>query len=90
MVKRVLKPTFMPTDPPTHLFRTGAHSQKVFFTRVDKSLSMRHFQVYETGWPYGSGGFVKRSIAAFAIFMGGRHFAGTTFGNRFKAILVKV
>lgn len=88
-VKRLLKPTFMPTDPPTHLFRTSAHPQKAFFTRVDESLSMRHFQVYETGWPYGSGGFVKRSIAAFAIFMGGRRFAGTTFGNRFKAILVK-
>lgn len=90
MVKRLHKPTLMPNDPPTHLLRTNAHAQKTFFTLVDKSLSMRHWQVYETGWPYGSGGFVKRSIAAFAIFMGGRHFAGTTLGNRFKAILVKV
>ncbi len=88
-VKRVLKPTLMANDPPTHLFRTNACSQKTFFTWVDKSLSIRHWQVYETGWPYGSGGFVKRNIAAFAIFVGGRRFTGTTFGNRFKAILVK-
>lgn len=88
-VKRLIKPTFMFNDPPTHLFRTGAHSQKAFFTRVDKGLSMSHWQVYETGWPYGSGGLIKRGIAALAVLMGGRHFAGVTFGNRFKVILVK-
>jgi len=89
MIKQLLKPTLMPNDPPTHLFRTNAHSQKKFLTRVDKNLSIRHWQVYETGWPYGSGGFVKRCIAAFALLLSGRRFLGVTFGNRFCALLVK-
>lgn len=88
-VKRLVKPTFVPDDPPTHLFRTNANAQKAFFTRVDYGLSMRHWQVYETGWPYASGGLMKRSIASLAVWIDGRHFGGTTFGNRFKAILVK-
>ena len=87
-VKRLVKPTLLPDDPPTHLFRTNADAQKAFFARVNPSLSVRHWEVYETGWPYESGGFAKRSIAVFAIFMGRRSFAGATFGNRFKAILV--
>ena len=87
-VKRLVKPTFLPDDPPTHLFRTNADAQKAFFARVDPGLRVCHWQVYETGWPYASGGFAKRCIAMFAIFMGRRRFAGTTFGNRFKTILV--
>ena len=89
IAKRLLKPTFISNDPPTHLFRTNAQSQKAFFTQIDKSLNMRHWQVYETGWPYKSGGFLKQTIAAFASCIGGRRFKGVTFGNRFKAILVK-
>jgi len=89
MVKRFINPTLMPCDPPIHLFRANAHSQKTFFNWVDKSLSIRHWQVYETGWPYGSGGFIKGSIAAFAVFLSGRRFLGVTFGNRFSALLVK-
>ncbi len=88
-VKRLLKPTFTPNFPPTMLFRTDAQSQKAFFTRLSKGLSMVHWEVYDTGWPYASGGLIKRRIAALAVFMSGRHFSGATFGNRFKAILVK-
>jgi 2-polyprenyl-3-methyl-5-hydroxy-6-metoxy-1,4-benzoquinol methylase len=87
--KRVLKPTFVSNHPPTHLFRTDANSQRAFFTRVDRSLSMRHWKIYETGWPYRGGSLIKRGIASVAVSMGGLHFAGATFGNRFKAILVK-
>jgi 2-polyprenyl-3-methyl-5-hydroxy-6-metoxy-1,4-benzoquinol methylase len=90
MVKRILKPNFMPHDPPTHLFRTGANSQKAFFMRLDNKLNIRYWQVFETGWPYlGSGGWIKRRVAALAVFMSGRQFFGFSFGNRFTAILVK-
>ncbi len=88
-VKRLIRPTFMSSHTPTHLFRTDAKAQKGFFTRVDSNLSLGFWQVYETGWPYASGGLIKRSIAAVAVLMGGRKFARTTFGNRFKAILTK-
>jgi len=87
--KRVLNPAFISHDPPTHLFRTSAESQRTFFTHFDKMLAMRYWQVYETGWPYKSGGLIKRIISVISEMMGGRHFAGVTFGNRFKVILLK-
>lgn len=90
MVKRILNPSQMANDSPTHLFRTCANSQKAFFKRVDEGLSMQYWKVYETGWPYyRSGNLIKKTIAVFAILIGGRNFAGFTFGNRFKAIMVK-
>ena len=88
-VKRLIKPAFISNNPPTMLFRTDAHSQKTFFNRVDKSLILQYWQVYETGWPYRGGGLIKGSIAALAAVVGGHNFWGVTFGNRFKAILVK-
>jgi hypothetical protein len=90
MVKRILKPSHMANDSPTHIFCTCANSQKAFFKRVDKGLSMRYWQVNETGWPYyRSGNLIQRSIALLAIQMSGSNFAGVTFGNRFKSIMVK-
>lgn len=88
-LKRLVITNFLSNDPPTHLFRTDANAQKAFFNRVDPRLKVCHWQIYETGWPYAQGGFVKRCIAVFAIFIGGRRIAGITFGNRFKAILLK-
>lgn len=87
--KRLVKPAFLSDHTPTHLFRTDANAQRAFFARMNPSLTERHWQVYETGWPYASGGLIKRRIAALAVLIGGHNFAGATFGNRFKAILVK-
>jgi hypothetical protein len=86
MVKRIVNPSFTSSDPPTHLLRTNVLSQRDFLKRVDKSMSMRHWEVYETGWPYSNGNITKRAIALLAIWLGGRNIAGVTFGNRFKAI----
>jgi 2-polyprenyl-3-methyl-5-hydroxy-6-metoxy-1,4-benzoquinol methylase len=87
--KRVFNPTFVSNDPPTHLVRTSAQSQRKFFTHFDKMLTMRCWQVYETGWPYNNGGLIKRSISVISEIIGGCQFAGVTFGNRFKVILLK-
>jgi SAM-dependent methyltransferase len=89
VLKHVLKPDFLSNHPPTHLFRASATGQRAFFLRVSDRLTTSHWQVYETGWPYSRGGLIKRSIAALAVFLGGRKLAGATFGNRFKAILRK-
>jgi len=88
-LKHFLKPKFMPNDPPTHLFRTNAHSQKAFLMRVNQGLTMCHWQIYETGWPYKSGGVIKSYIAKSAIFLSGRHIKDMTYGNRFKALMLK-
>lgn len=90
VVKRLFKPTFLSSHPPTHLFRTDAAAQKSFFENLNPRLTMNHWEVYESGWPYVRGGVIKRSISALAVLMGGREFAGMTFGNRFKAILIKL
>lgn len=90
MLKRFLKPKFIANDPPTHLFRTNWYAQRTFFARFEKNLNILYWEVDETGWPYKAGGFIKQSISACATFLGGRKFAGITFGNRFKAILLKI
>lgn len=82
-IKLMARPAFIAGHPPTHLFRTGAKQQLAFFTRVDTSLSLQHWHIYETGWPYASGGKIKRAIAGLAIRLGGKRLFGSTFGNRF-------
>jgi hypothetical protein len=49
---------------------------------------LKHWQIYETGWPYASGGAIKRAIAALATALGGRRIFGSTFGNRFRGVFV--
>jgi 2-polyprenyl-3-methyl-5-hydroxy-6-metoxy-1,4-benzoquinol methylase len=87
--KRLLNPKFLSNHKPTHLFRTNADAQLDFFKRVCTGFSIIHWHIYETGWPYSNGGFIKSTIARFAALIGGRNVAGVTFGNRFKIILVK-
>jgi hypothetical protein len=62
--------------------------QMAFFTRVYPSLRLKHWQIYETGWPYARGGFIKRVISSCANLLGGRQLFGSTFGNRFSGIFV--
>ena len=88
-VKRLLRPDFIAYNPPTHLFRTSANSQYVFFNQFKPRLLMRHWDVHETGWPYISGGVIKRIIAHVAIFLGKRTFFHINFGNRFRGIFMK-
>jgi glycosyltransferase involved in cell wall biosynthesis/SAM-dependent methyltransferase len=84
--KRLVRPGFVASHPPTHLFRTGARQQLAFFSRVEPGLELKHWQVYETGWPYAEGGVIKRAIAAIAIRVGGKKALGMTFGNRFRGV----
>jgi 2-polyprenyl-3-methyl-5-hydroxy-6-metoxy-1,4-benzoquinol methylase len=87
--KRLFKPRFLSNHKPTHLFLTNAEAQLDFFKRVCKDCSIIHWDIYETGWPYSNGGFIKSTIARLAILIGRRQFAGVTLGNRFKVILLK-
>lgn len=89
-LKRQLRPGFMASHPPTHLLLTDAASQLNFFDRLNPTMRLVAWTVEETGWPYADGGRVKRLIALCARAMGGRSLAGTMFGNRFKAVLVKL
>lgn len=85
-MKHGLRPNFVGSGKPTHLFRTGGHQELAFFKRVEPGPELLHWQIFETGWPYDSGNVVKRFIAKAAILMSGKTIAGMTFGNRFTVI----
>lgn len=86
-LKRIFKPGFVASHPPTHLFRTHAAAQKLFFERLGPDYELVAWSMQETGWPYSSGGLVKRCIAAFSRCIGGMRLGRSTFGNRFRAII---
>lgn len=84
--KRLLRPGFVATDAPVHLFRTNARAQADFFTQRFPELKCIRLGVFETGFPYSQGGFVKRCIARAAKALNGRTLGGVPFGNRFRAV----
>jgi 2-polyprenyl-3-methyl-5-hydroxy-6-metoxy-1,4-benzoquinol methylase len=84
--KRILTRSHMGRNPPTHLWRTDASSQRAFFGRVSPELRMIFWQLYETGWPYSHGGMLKRLIARSAL---GLANIVPQLGNRFRAILAR-
>lgn len=84
--KKGIKGALGATMAPTHLLRVAADQQLLFFSRVDPRLSRLHWDVHETGWPYASGGAIKRAIAGAALLLGGKTIFGTTFGNRFRVL----
>lgn len=90
LFKRRLKPDFIGSHSPTHLFRTNSEQQLKFFSRIEEpALDLKYWRIYETGWPYSCGGVIKKSIAACASILGGRKMFGITFGNRFQGLFIK-
>ena len=87
-LKKLIKPNLISNHPPTHLFRVNGESQLTFLKSINPSCKLVYWQIYETGWPYANGGFIKNIISKFAKFIGGKTLFGKTFGNRFKAILI--
>jgi 2-polyprenyl-3-methyl-5-hydroxy-6-metoxy-1,4-benzoquinol methylase len=85
-VKRLVRPNFIGSSPPTHLLRVNAVQQLTFFTRVERGLARLHWGVHETGWPYTNGGVLKHAIAVAAAMLGGRKIFGVIFGNRFRGV----
>jgi SAM-dependent methyltransferase len=85
-VKHRLRPSEIGAGVPTHLFRTSAPAQSRFFRQRFPALRPLFWQVLESGWPYAEGNWIKRGVAAAAITLGGRTFAGIQLGNRFQAL----
>lgn len=85
-VKHTVRPKFTASHAPTHLFRTSAKQQLAFFSRVEPCLDLKYWHVYETGWPYASGGAVKRAIGGVARLVSGKRLFGVTLGNRFRGV----
>ena len=87
-LKRMLMPQYVGEGVPHHLYRTGSEQQMSFFSGIDSRLNLKLWEIYETGWPYADGGFIKRLIAKVATTIGGRRILNTTFGNRFRGIFI--
>ncbi len=85
-IKRIVKPHFVASHSPTHLFRTDTKQQLAFFRRTEPRLDLLSWSVYETGWPYASGGAVKRAIASVARLVSGKRLFSVTLGNRFRGV----
>ena len=85
-LKHWLRPGFVGQGNPTHLFRTGGQQQLDFFHMVEPALDLLHWEIYETGWPYASGGVIKRLISRAAVLMSGMKLGRMTFGNRFTGV----
>lgn len=87
-IKKLINPNFVGTHPPTHLFHINAKQQLKFFYRVQLDLTLEYWEVYETGWPYLKGGFLKNLIATLAIKLSGTNLLSTTLGNRFCGVFL--
>lgn len=87
-VKYFFSPTAIGSGVPSHLFCTSALAQSSFFRLFFPRLQPLYWRVFETGWPYVCGNWIKRAIANVAIAIGGKKFAGFVLGNRFQAIFV--
>jgi SAM-dependent methyltransferase len=87
-LKYRLRPSVTYYGVPTHLFRTTAAAQLKFFTNRFPNLQPLYWNIYETGWPYAQGNWLKRRIADAAVIIGGKNIAGVQFGNRFQGIFV--
>jgi 2-polyprenyl-3-methyl-5-hydroxy-6-metoxy-1,4-benzoquinol methylase len=85
-VKKIVNPDFVANHIPAHLFLTDAKQQLVFFRFIEPRLDLLSWVVYETGWPYSSGGVVKQVIAGAARLMSGKRLFGVTIGNRFRGV----
>lgn len=85
--KHFLRPALFGEGVPTYLFRTHAKAQKAFFNRMIPHAIELHWELEESGWPYSSGGRVKRMIASAARMVSLVPVFGSMFGNRFRLIL---
>jgi len=86
-LNRFLRPTLVGEGVPTHLFRTHSKAQKAFFNRLIPHAIELYWELDESGWPYASGGRVKRMIASLARRVSLVPVIGSMFGNRFRLIL---
>lgn len=89
VIKKLINPNKNQTFPPYHVIRLNEKQQLFLFSCFDFDFDIKYWDVYETGWPYNDGGLVKRIISKISVFLGGKRFFNSVFGNRFHAILLK-
>ncbi len=88
-IKKFIIPNYKNNFKPYHLFFCNFQNQLLMIKKIDK-FKIIDYEVYETGWPYNCGGYIKKSIAFFAILFSKLNIFGFKIGNRFRIILQKI
>ena len=88
-IKKLIKSNLKNTFPPYHLYFCNFKNQLEMINK-NKKYKIIKYEVYETGWPYNSGNFIKILIAKLAIFFSKINIFGFKIGNRFRIILKKI
>ena len=87
-IKKFLSANYKNNFKPYHLFFCDFQNQLSMIKNINK-FKIIDYEIYETGWPYNSGGYLKKSIAVLAILFSNLNIFGFKIGNRFRIILQK-
>ena len=60
-IKRLLRVDFKNDFKPYHLYFCNFRNQLMMIQKINK-FKIIHYKIYETGWPYNSGGYFKQSL----------------------------
>ena len=88
-IKRFIRPNYKNNFRPYHLFFCDFQNQISMIKKINK-FKIIDYKIYETGWPYNSGGYLKKSIAIAGILFSKLNIFGLKIGNRFRIILKKI
>ncbi len=88
-IKKILMPNLKNKFQPYHLYFTNFQNQVAMINK-NKKYKVINYEVFETGWPYNSGGPVKIFIAKLGIIFSKINIFGFRIGNRFRIILQKI
>ncbi len=87
-IKRFISPNYKNNFKPYHLFFCNFQNQLSMIKKINK-FKIIDYEIYETGWPYNCGGYLKKNIALVAILFSKLNIFGFNIGNRFRIILQK-
>ena len=88
-IKKLIKPNLKNNFKPYHLYFCNFKNQLSMLKKM-KKYEIIQYEIYETGWPYNSGGIIKKFISKVAIFFSMINFLGFKIGNRVRIILQKI
>ena len=88
-IKKLFRPTVKNNFKPYHLYFCNFKNQISMINKLKKYKIIK-YQIYETGWPYNEGHFIKKFIAKTAMIFAKLNIFGFKFGNRFRVIFQKI
>jgi len=87
-LKKFIIPSYKNDFKPYHLYFCDFENQLLMFKK-NKNFKIMEYMIYETGWPYNNGGYIKKLISLIAISLSKLNIFGLKIGNRFRIILQK-